>query len=302
MKQTKKIAVLILALAMLLAMSTAVFAADTGSITISNPVDGETYNIYLMFELESYNTEINAFSYKVTEAWKAFVNTGAGKDYFTVNEQGYVTLKDGVTVADNSEKAADLAKAALAYAKANGINPTATLTKDNNFKVTGLTLGYYLVDSSLGALCGLTTTKPDATIAEKNEKPGVDKQVKEGSTWGETSDASIGDTVYFRTTVHAKKGAQSYVLHDKMSAGLTFDPNSVSIDGLTRGTDYEVVTSGLTDGCTFEIRFKQSYLDTITGNTDIVVTYSATLNDKAVISTDANTNETRLGYGNSDFS
>ena len=32
----------------------------------------------------------------------------------------------------------------------------------------GLELGYYLIDSTMGALCGLTTTNPDASINAKN--------------------------------------------------------------------------------------------------------------------------------------
>ena len=60
--------------------------------------------------------------------------------------------------------------------------PAATLPKDGSYTASGLTLGYYLVDSSLGALCGLTTTQPNATIQEKNEEPTIEKQVKEGET------------------------------------------------------------------------------------------------------------------------
>ena len=71
MKQMKKLASLLLALVMTLALSvsalavaqegtltggSALAAGETGSITIQNPITGETYKAYLMFELESYNT------------------------------------------------------------------------------------------------------------------------------------------------------------------------------------------------------------------------------------------------------
>ena len=56
MKQMKKLASLLLALAMTLALSVSALAAGNGSITIQNPITGETYKAYLMFELESYNT------------------------------------------------------------------------------------------------------------------------------------------------------------------------------------------------------------------------------------------------------
>ena len=298
MKHAKKLASLLLTLVMVLALTVPAFAANTnGTITIENPVDGETYSIYRMFDLESFNTEAQAYSYKITDAWREFVTTGDGAKYFTVDEQGYVTMKEGVTVQDNSEEAAALAKEALAYANSKKLTPAATLPgTDGSYVASGLTLGYYLVDSSLGALCGLTTTASDATIREKNQEPTVDKQVKEGSAWGETSDAKIGDTVEFQTTIHAKSGAKGYVLHDKMTEGLTLKQDSIAVAGAVKDTDY-TVAFGTSDGCDFEITFKQAYLDTITADTDIVVTYSAVLNEKAVISTGSNDNETKLNYG-----
>lgn len=130
------------------------------------------------------------------------------------------------------------------------------------------------------------------------------KEVKEDSTgnWGEENTAEIGDTVEFRTTITAKAGAEGYVLHDVMTAGLTLNPDSIKIDGLTKGQDaytgdYHVVTTGLNDGCTFEVVFHQSYLERITKDTDIVVTYSAVVNESALIYDDANTNKTKLEFG-----
>ncbi len=137
------------------------------------------------------------------------------------------------------------------------------------------------------------------TIKEKNTPPTITKEVQEddGGAWGESNTAEVGDTVNFKITVAAKPGAQSYIVHDKMSEGLTFNADSVAIAGATKDTDYTVVTEGLTDGCTFHIVFTQTYLDKITTSTDIVITYSAVLNEKAVISTGSNDNEAKLSYG-----
>lgn len=299
LKKMKKIASLLLVLAMALTMNVSVFAAsgtsvtNNGKITITDPVEGQTYDIYRMFELESYNTDTNSFSYKITEEWKAFVaEEAAGAAYFTVDKDGYVTMKEGAE--ENIEK---IAKDALAYAKEKKLSPAATLPKDGSNVAEGLALGYYLVDSSLGTLCGLTTTKPEITIAEKNSAPTIEKKVKEGDKWVDENDASIGDTVEFKATVSAKKGAVGYVIHDKMSEGLTLIADSIKVEGATKDTDYTVKTSDLTDGCTFEITFKQAYLDEITGDTNIVITYSAILNENAKISTEVNTNDVKLNYG-----
>lgn len=316
MKHIKKFVSLLLTLVMVLAMAGTTFAADaTGKITIQNSVAEETYNIYLMFELESYNKETGAYAYKITNDWKEFVTTGAGEDYFSIDGQGYVTLKDGVTVENNSDVAATIAKAAIAYAKEKNLTPTATLPKDGRYTAENLTLGYYVVDSSLGTLCDLTTTNPAVTIEEKNEVPVPDKTVKEDSTgdYEESNTAQIGDTVEFKTVIHAKKGAQNYKLHDQMEAGLTLNRNSIKVtvgdDELTKDKDYTVDfdvkckdSQGKDAVCDFEITFSNDYLDTITGDTNIIVTYKAVLNEKAKIADATNNNDTKLDYGDNSHS
>lgn len=181
MKRTKKIAAVLFALVMMLCFTATAFAANTGSITISNPVANETYKAYKMFDLRSYDASTNAYSYRVTSDWENFVK-GAGAAYLDTDNNGYVYVKDGESIADNSETAAALAQAAIKYANDNGISATATLNSANGYKAEGLDLGYYVVDSSLGTLCALTTTNTDATVTEKNDQPTIDKVVKENST------------------------------------------------------------------------------------------------------------------------
>ena len=316
MKKMKKLASLLLALVMILSMTATAFAANTnGSITITNPAEGQIYNVYLMFELESYNSTTGAYSYKITEDWREFVTDGAGKDYFSINTQDYVTLKDGVTVEDDSDTAAAIAKAAVAYATSKNLSPAATLPENDSYTANGLTLGYYVLDSSLGALCDLTTTKPSAIIQEKNEVPTPDKTVKEDSTgiYGDSNTAQIGDTVEFKTVIHAKKGAQNYKLHDQMEAGLTLNKDSIVVTAgdtdLAKGTDYTVAyevtckdSQGNNAVCDFEITFSNDYLATITADTDIVVTYTAVLNENAEIADATNDNDTVLDYGDNSHS
>ena len=269
---------------------------NSGSITINDAVEGHTYNAYQVLVLESYNTEAKAYSYKANAAWDGWLKSQT--QYVSIDAQGYVTWVEGAD-------AAEFAKAALAHAEENKIIPTATKTADGTtVKFEKLNLGYYLVDTTLGTLCSLDTAVSDVEMFEKNEQPPVKKEVKEDSTgnWGNENTAEIGQTVEFRSTIGAKPGAQGYVLHDVMSAGLTLDPDSIEATGLKKGQDansgdYHVVTTGLTDGCTFEVVFHQSYLDTITEDTDIVVTYSAVVNEKAVIYDGANTNKTKLQFG-----
>lgn len=313
MKLVKKFTSLMLALAMVLTMSVSVFAAQegnlrNGSITINDAVPGQTYTIYQILYLETYDSGKGAYLYKANSAWENWLKSedGGGK-YVDIDDQGYVTWNEGAD-------AADFAKAALAYAQTNklandGVQEAPAADEGKEYSTVtfnNLKLGYYLVDSSLGALCSLDTTNPDATIEEKNTETTTEKEVQEDSdgSWGDENTAQIGDTVEFRTTIHAKAGAQNYVLHDQMSNGLTLNPDSIKVyvgsvaAGNELGADnYTVKTTGLTDGCDFEIVFKQSYLDTISKDVDLVVTYSAVLNEQAAVSPDANTNGTDLEYG-----
>ena len=311
MKHAKKLASLLLALVMVLSLATTAFAeGETGSITINDAVVGQTYTIYQILDLESYNASANAYAYKATTAWNTFINSDAIKGtYVEVDAQGYVTWKDGAD-------AAAFAKAAQKYAKDNSIaNQGSVTATTTTVSFTGLDLGYYLVDTTLGTLCSLDTTNPDVVMEEKNEVPVPEKTVKEDSTgkYGKSNTAQIGDTVEFKTVIHAKKGAQNYKLHDQMEAGLTLNQNSIVVKvgetALEKDKDYTVAfdvackdKNGADATCDFEITFTKAYLDSITENTDIVVTYTAVLNDKAEIADATNDNDTVLDYGDNSHS
>lgn len=293
----KRVTSSLLALVLLLALAgTAVAAEDKGSITIDNAIVGKTYTIYRIFDLNSHNTDYSAINYTVSEKWTAFFAEGApGRTYVDIDKTyGYVIWKTGASPAN-------FAAAAIEYAADKGIaHDGQAVAAPGTVKFDDLALGYYLVKSDLGALCSLDTTMPNVTIKEKNSESTVDKQVQEDSTgdYGDHNDADIGQTVNFRTTINVVDGdPKNYVLHDTMSAGLTFDPASVAVTigerTLAKNTDYTLVTSGLTDGCTFEVKFKDGVLKP---NDVVEVAYSAEVNEYAVIGGTGNDNKTHLTY------
>lgn len=289
--------ILSIALVLILMLTVAFAAGETGSITINDAVVGQTYTIYQILDLESYNASANAYAYKATTAWSTFINSDAIKGtYVEVDAQGYVTWKDGAD-------AAAFAKAAQEYAKKNSIANQGSVTATTTVSFTGLDLGYYLVDSTLGTLCSLDTTNPNVVMQEKNEVPTNVKTVQEDSTnnYGDKNDADIGQTVNFKSTITAQAGAENYVFHDKMSAGLTYTGvTGITLNGTAvDASNYTVVTTGLTDGCTFEVRFTQAFCDTLKANDQIVISYTATLNENAVIAGDGNPNTSKVSYGDS---
>lgn len=293
----KRVTSILLALALLLALAgTAVAAEDKGSITIDNAIVGKTYTIYRIFDLNSHNTDYSAINYTVSEKWTAFFAEGApGRAYVDIDKTyGYVVWKTGASPAN-------FAAAAIEYAADKGIAHDGQAGATSSIvKFDDLALGYYLVQSDLGALCSLDTTMPNVTIKEKNSESTVEKQVQEDSTgdYGDHNDADIGQTVNFRTTINVVDGdPKNYVLHDTMSAGLTFDPASVAVTigerTLAKDTDYTLVANDLTDGCTFEVKFKDGVLKP---NDVVEVAYSAEVNEYAVIGGTGNDNKTHLTY------
>ena len=272
-------------------------APANGSININKAANGETYDIYRIFDLESYTTGENGkYSYTLSEKWAnvGFGTADAFTTYFKL-ENGYVYPQNTYTEAT----AAEFAVKALAFAKEKKIDNDGSQEATNgSVAFTGLTLGYYLVDTSLGTLCSLTTTNPTVRIDEKNSVPDIEKNIVENNQLVSSNNATIGSTINYRVTIHAKKGATGYVLTDTLSAGLTFN-NDVKVKigetSYTSPADYTVATGTSND---FTVTFNQSMLDKLTGNTDILVTYSATLNKDAVIHDGVNKNTVKLHYGN----
>lgn len=301
----KRVVSTLLALVLVLALAGTAAAAGEGSITIDNAVKGKTYTIYRIFDLDSHSEDYQALNYKVSAKWASFFAESAeGLNYVDIDELGYVTWKENAS-------AADFAAKAIAFAKAQNITNDGQKTADSStVAFTGLDLGYYLVQSDLGALCSLDTTMPSVTIKEKNSEPTVEKKVKEDSTgaFGETNDADIGQTVDFETTITVVDGQpKGYVLHDTMSAGLTFNGTvevKIGDRTLTAGTDYTLVTEGLNDGCTFEVRFiddkdgegNATGSHALKPNDVVTVIYSATVNANAVVGDKGNPNTTKLSY------
>lgn len=317
----KKLLSLLLALTMVFSLAVTAFAAEggdngetepattpvtgtndnNGKITINNAVVGQTYTIYELLTLESYNTTTGSYAYKATTAWESWLKTQTS--YVTVNDKGFVTWVANTDAAT----AAAFAKAAKAYAKEKSIagNGTATATT-TTVVFENLNLGYYLVDSTLGTLCSLDTTNKEVNIQEKNAVPSNEKKVQEDSDnkWYDHNDADIGQTVNFKSTVTLPAGSENVVFKDTMSAGLTLKADSIKVytdEAMTTqlaAANYTLTTSGLTD-CTFKIAFAQSYLDGLTNSATVYVAYSATVNNQAVVGLNGNKNESWLDYGDS---
>lgn len=318
MKHMKRFMALFAALSLVLAMAAPAFADEPtkGSITINNTVNGTKYEVYRIFDLESYDKDAGKYSYKLSAKWKdaEFASFADAAEYFTINANDYVEWK-----ADKKSDGAGFAELAKRFLAAHTDlekDGEATATS-GTAKVENLTLGYYLINTSLGSLCALNTTDPDATLNEKNGVPDVDKKIVENGAQKSENNAKIGDKVNYQTTITAKRGNTNYVLHDKMSEGLTYNADAAVYgeDGTTALDAAYYTIDSADDGCAFHVNFTEKFVNYVNAtctsaseSVKVVVKYSATLNDKAKVATDpadetnVNTNTAQLKYNNGSYS
>lgn len=315
MKLIKKIAAIMFAFMMVFSLSTNAkaesgnYGDNDGKITISNAVVGQTYKIYRMLKLESFDGD--NYSYTLEGGWDDFISTGAGKDYLEKNGDGYIKFRTG------KDSPADMrlfAKAAYAYAKTATLNDDAKKSVEaTSTSVTfeDLPLGYYVVGSTVGSLCELKTTNKEVTITDKNDVPSVEKKVvkyneNHSENLVDSNSANIGEEVVFKTTIDIKPGANNYILHDKMDSHLRYDSILQIHDNNDKNivaTDYVVKTTGLTNAdCTFELSFTDAFYANNRDDIDtkklnkIYVYYQATVKDDAVVKQEMK-NNTYLTYG-----
>ena len=302
----KKLFAVLLALTLVLSMGTMAFAATTGTITIDNAIKDSVYNIYKILDFAPVEGSTTQGRYTVVAAWADFLADGGdGAAYLKTNaETGTIEWNGEETDA----RKADLAKAAVAYAKEKGIKATASKTAaaDGDVTFTDVPLGYYAIDTSLGTICALTNVDNTFNAHEKNEKPDIDKYVQEDSEignekdgWGKVNDADIDQVVNYKSTITVGVGATNYVMHDTMESGLTFN-NDVVVklaDGTVVDAANYTVTVSPTDGHTFDVAFKNEFIAGLAKGTQFTVYYSATLNENAKIVVDGNDNTVYLSYG-----
>ena len=141
----------------------------------------------------------------------------------------------------------------------------------------------------------------NVTVAAKAEVPTIDKVIVNADSGngsdGKGTAVDVGSVVEFKLTskVPAMDGYDSYtfIVNDTLSTGLTFRNNvNVTINGVAY-TDFTVAQNGQS----FTITFNNFINQKANAGKDIVITYSAVLNENA-LTTDKETNTVNLEYSN----
>ena len=133
----------------------------------------------------------------------------------------------------------------------------------------------------------------------------IDKKIVEKGKDKTTTTANIGDTINYKVTYEipvGEKGLESLVVTDTMSKGLTF-VNIVEVKNGTEkveDTKYTVESNPNGDGTKTTISFTSDYCKTLKKNTTqtFTITYTATLNEQAVLGQSGNTNDVFVTYRN----
>lgn len=299
MKTPRKLTSLLLALLLVFALAATAAAEETagtttGSITVDNPIKNQEYKAYKIFDVVYEEpTTANHYSYTIEKSSPWFETV---KNYTT----GLTLTQVDGTNTYIVEKLADFSAPSFAATLSTALKAATpaiagtSLTKNGtSVSATGLALGYYFVTSTNGALCNLTTTDPAVTIYDKNDMPFVktapEKNVEVGQIVNYTIKGKVPDTTGF--------DEYTYEIADTMSEGLTFNRDSLTVnvgtENVTGADDKCTITYDEATPNTFKVTIK--VMKCKVGD-DIVVTYNATVNEKAVST--VSTNRAVLKYSN----
>ena len=294
MKTARKLTSLLLALLLVFALAATAAADDTstpikGTITVDNPIEGQTYTAYKIFDVVYDDAEHYSYTIDSSNPWLSTVQSYNGLELTAVSGTNttYIVKKlDGFSAPSFAE---------TLKANVNGKTDGKTLTLEGGSASVGnLDLGYYFVISNTDALCNLTTTAPNAKIHDKNDVPfkkeGIEKRdVEVGKVLDYKITGKVPDTTGFDT--------YTYEITDTMSQGLTFNGASLKVmvgtEDVTNDPKCTIIKGTDAAPSTFKVSIKVK--DCKVGD-DIVVTYNATVNEKAVAV--VSTNKAELIYSN----
>lgn len=301
-------------------------AADNATLTVSTTdakFAGKTVNAYKMFSA-TVSGDGKAVSYTLTDEWKPFFEhtsfeglTGVTDANVNDKANAYVSKLTGDALIAFATKASNWAQTKTNNIQADKTATVPTGATNNKYTATftGLDYGYYVVavpGATLANASGQYATlvsvdRTNVTANIKGDLPTVDKKVQVGGTGKDATDAKIGDTLTFTltSTIPDMSAYDTYTFNfkDTLSKGLTFERvTSVTVDGvaapLTVGTDYTVTTPTAPDNTLTVAMNDFKNKQQANAGKKITVTYTATLNENAVVGGAGNTNSAKIQYSN----
>lgn len=318
-----------LAMMMVLGMNMSALAAST--LNISGTKANGNVEAFKLFDRTQSKINDKAVSYTLNKKYEGYFTqtgkVGEGKTGDALSAAAYEYVS-GLSGEANSEKLSTFAADMWKWiASQSGMTADATVAAIADTTTLSLEAGYYLVFPA-GASVLKNTAKSPAMLLDvdgtstinatlKSEYPTVEKKVK--TTAGGTAEAAgtvkPGDTITYTITskvpdVSGYNKGYVFKINDTLSAGLTFkELTSVKIgDTNLEEANYKLTNPVEEDAQKLTLELKNMATGTtgsMTPNTTvypvgatITVTYTATVNEKAVTGINPNTNKASVTYSN----
>lgn len=327
-----------LTLTMVLAMSATVFAAHEGepaekkdsyTISIHGKTTGHQYGAYQIFagELAKVNNELVLSNITWGSAINSSEEDSLIKDLKAITELGIKTeansAREMAEAIANHSNDQDIAKKVADVFGKYAKNASAMSQDDSSteYSITVDTAGYYFIKDEKKISANATATDfilrvvGNTEAHTKDDVVKLDKKIISGNQNVESNIAGINDNVTYVLSSNVPdytnyKKNYYFVINDTLSEGLTFNNDLVVTVGgkeLVKDTDY-FVYQGKDDirvegnAKVTEQKFKIAFANFIDKKykvgDEILVIYSAKVNDKAVIDGNGNPNTANLEYSN----
>lgn len=291
-----------------------VTASSNASITINNAVENDVLAAYKVVDI-AYNAANNTLSYK----WNSDF-----ADYFdgttSYNTTAYTVEKFG-ELTDDSDDLKTLLAGLPRYIANRAITPVGTQTVDAGGAATfaDLAMGeYFIRPTSTTSVYQLMLQKVEPTVAEvdgkktyviedvtfsaKHEEVSVNKVANKTSV---TKKEKVTYTITVDIPTYATGAVdKSFYVSDLLPDGLTIDTDSikVQIDGTDVDASYYTLDKTATNDYTFKLSVdtaKYAEKWSANGGKQLVITYTATLNDNNTTAVNAKeTNTVTFDYSN----
>lgn len=302
MKNVRRFVGILLTLVMIFSMTTGAFAAEDVTTITAPEGSTRTYDVYQIFTGDLSGNVLS----NVKWGQNGTGNKGTDVDKGILDALTAVNSLSDTEKLVEIKKYVDLGSQAIGTVSAgNSLSVSAGyyLIKDNGPVADGEAYSLYVVQ-----VVGSTTISPKtgATTSQKKVKDTNDSAANSTTGWQDSADYDIGDAVPFQLEATIAQDYNNYkvyklTFHDKEESGLTFDKSSVRVyvDGNEITKDFKVVTTGLTDDDTFEVRFADlKQIASVHAGSVITVEYTSTLNGSANIGSIGNKNAMHITYSN----
>ncbi len=304
MKRIKKLASLLLAMVMVLAMTMTAFAADGDYTLTINTVKGHTYKIYQLATGD------------VSENGQKLSNIAVGANAKAETTIDEITALEGMS-------GADLGDAAEKLVDTTG-KPAAEIIAGDKDEAKSVTLagGYYVIidtysngnttdptDGSDSRSRTMVTLVKDTTMTPKNTTIKPDKKIVDENQELDTNEVSIGDVVTYKLSGLVPDMQDfttfKYVFVDTMSKGLTPTDDIVvgaELSGKVGDKDATFKVTGRETNADGVTTIRIALLNAISYSEDkgavVQVQITATLNKDAVVTPGTNPNTVKIDYSN----